>query len=102
MPEGEDLARFAPGDATLAIHLSIHIIDEVAQTLIPHYGADGPVAVVVRASWPEERILRGTLAIVLASPKLLELDAKTVEHLRLVNTWAWLSAEAGEGMGDER
>lgn len=39
-----------------------------------------------------------TLAIVLASPKLLELDAKTVEHLRLVNTLAWLSAEAGEGM----
>lgn len=39
-----------------------------------------------------------TLAIVLASPKLLELDPKTVEHLRLVNTLAWLSAEAGEGM----
>jgi uncharacterized protein len=36
-----------------------------------------------------------TLAIVLANPKLLELDAKTVEHLRLVNTLAWLEAEAG-------
>ncbi|WP_375271332.1 TM0106 family RecB-like putative nuclease [Sphingomonas sp.] len=39
-----------------------------------------------------------TLAIVLANPKLLELDAKSVEHLRLVNTLAWLIAEAGEGM----
>lgn len=39
-----------------------------------------------------------TLAIVLANPRLLELDAATVEHLRLVNTLAWLSAEAGEGM----
>lgn len=39
-----------------------------------------------------------TLAIVLANPKLLELDAKSVEHLWLVNTLAWLSAEAGEGM----
>lgn len=32
-----------------------------------------------------------TLAVVLANPKLLELDAKTVEHLRLVNTLAWLA-----------
>jgi uncharacterized protein len=36
-----------------------------------------------------------TLAVVLASPKLLELDAKTVEHLRLVNTLAWLTAHSG-------
>jgi predicted RecB family nuclease len=41
-----------------------------------------------------------TLAIVLANPKLLELDARTVEHLRLVNTLAWLrSAAVGEGYG---
>lgn len=39
-----------------------------------------------------------TLAIVLANPKLLELDAKSVEHLRLVNTLAWLSAKAGDGL----
>lgn len=37
-----------------------------------------------------------TLAIVLANPKLLELDATSVDHLRLVNTLAWLNAEAGE------
>ena len=36
-----------------------------------------------------------TLAVVLANPKLLELDAKSVEHLRLVNTLAWLVARAG-------
>ena len=37
-----------------------------------------------------------TLAIVLANPRLLELDAKSVDHLRLVNTLAWLSAHARE------
>jgi superfamily I DNA and/or RNA helicase len=36
-----------------------------------------------------------TLVIVLANPKLLELDARTVEHLRLVNTLAWLMAHSG-------
>ena len=37
-----------------------------------------------------------TLAVVMANPKLLELDANSVEHLRLVNTLAWLVARAGE------
>jgi precorrin-4/cobalt-precorrin-4 C11-methyltransferase len=61
MPPRESLSAYAATGATLAIHLSIHVIEEVAATLIPHYGEDGAVAVVVRASWPEERILRGTL-----------------------------------------
>jgi precorrin-4/cobalt-precorrin-4 C11-methyltransferase len=64
MPPKENLAAYAATGATLAIHLSIHVIDEVAATLIPHYGADGSVAVVVRASWPEEVIIRGTLSTI--------------------------------------
>jgi precorrin-4/cobalt-precorrin-4 C11-methyltransferase len=64
MPPKESLAAYAATGATLAIHLSIHVIDEVAATLIPHYGADGSVAVVVRASWPEEVIIRGTLSTI--------------------------------------
>jgi precorrin-4/cobalt-precorrin-4 C11-methyltransferase len=64
MPPKENLAAFAATGATLAIHLSVHVIDEVAATLIPHYGADGAVAVVVRASWPEEIIIRGTLSTI--------------------------------------
>lgn len=64
MPSGESLAAYAATGATLAIHLSIHVLDEVAATLIPHYGADGAVAVVVRASWPEQVILRGTLSTI--------------------------------------
>jgi len=62
MPEGEKLACFAATGATLAIHLAIHAIDRVVAELTPHYGADCPVAIVMRASWPDERVLRGTLA----------------------------------------
>ncbi|MQA61021.1 MAG: precorrin-4 C(11)-methyltransferase [Actinophytocola sp.] len=62
MPEGEDLATFGKSGATLALHLAIGRIAEAAVELIPHYGADCPVAVVAQASQPEERVLRGTLA----------------------------------------
>ena len=61
MPEGETLANFAATGATLAIHLSIQTLDTVVSDLTPFYGADCPVAVVYRASWPDERIIRGTL-----------------------------------------
>ena len=62
MPEGETLANFAATGATLAIHLSVHVLDRVQAELLPHYGADCPVAVVFRASWPDQRIIRATLA----------------------------------------
>ena len=62
MPPRETLAAFAATGATLAVHLSIHALEKVVAELTPFYGADGPVAVVYRASWPDERVLRGTLA----------------------------------------
>ncbi len=62
MPEKETLANFAATGATLAIHLSVQNIAKVVADLSPAYGADCPVAVVYRASWPDEQILRGTLA----------------------------------------
>ena len=65
MPAGETLAAFAATGATLAVHLSIHALDLVVAELLPFYGADCPAAVVFRASWPEERVVRarvGTLA----------------------------------------
>lgn len=62
MPERENLAAFAATGATLAIHLSVHVLDQVVADLIPHYGPDCPVAVVWRASWPDQRIVRATLA----------------------------------------
>ena len=62
MPEGEKLAAYAATGATLAIHLSIHVLDKVVADLTPFYGADCPAAIVYRASWPDERVIRGTLA----------------------------------------
>jgi precorrin-4/cobalt-precorrin-4 C11-methyltransferase len=62
MPEGETLARFAETGATLAIHLSIRNLAHVCRELVPHLGEDCPVAVVYRASWPDQLIVTGTLA----------------------------------------
>ena len=62
MPPGESLENFARTGAVLAIHLSIHILDRVVAELTPHYGGDCPVAVIWRASWPDQRIVRATLA----------------------------------------
>jgi len=64
MPPGETLAAFAATGATLAVHLSIHALGRVVAELTPVYGPDGPVAVVVRASWPDQRIVRGTLGTI--------------------------------------
>lgn len=64
MPERETLDRFAATGATLAIHLSIHNLAQVVADLSPAYGADCPVAVVWRASWPDQRVVRATLASV--------------------------------------
>jgi precorrin-4/cobalt-precorrin-4 C11-methyltransferase len=61
MPEGETLENFARTGAVLAIHLSVHVLAEVQAQLLPHYGAGCPVAVVFRASWPDQRIERATL-----------------------------------------
>ena len=66
MPAGEKLASFAATGATLAVHLSIHVLDKVVADLVPHYGADCPVAVVYRATWPDERVIRGTLGTIAA------------------------------------
>ena len=62
MPAGETLANFAATGATLAIHLSIGNLDNVIADLTPCYGADCPVAVVYRASWPDQQIIHSTLA----------------------------------------
>lgn len=61
MPAGESLSAFAATGATLAIHLSIHALDAVVAALLPHYGPACPVAVVWRASWPDQRIVRADL-----------------------------------------
>ena len=65
MPPGETLENFAATGATLAIHLSVHVLDDVVARLLPGYGPDCPVAVVWRASWPDQKIVRATLSTVI-------------------------------------
>jgi precorrin-4/cobalt-precorrin-4 C11-methyltransferase len=67
MPERETLSAFAATGATLAIHLSIHVLDASLAELTPFYGVECPAAVVYRASWPEERVIRGTLGTLAAA-----------------------------------
>ena len=62
MPPDEDLAAFAATGATVALHLSVRNLRAVERALTPVCGADCPVAVVCRASWPDQKIVRGTLA----------------------------------------
>ena len=62
MPPGEELADLAAHGATLVIHLGVQAIDEIAARPDPHYGADCPAAVVARASWPDEVVLRARCA----------------------------------------
>jgi precorrin-4/cobalt-precorrin-4 C11-methyltransferase len=79
MPAGEDLKAYAATGATLAIHLSIHVLDKVVAELAPFYGADCPVVVAYRASWPDERIVRATLATVAA-----EVAKRPIERTALI------------------
>ena len=88
MPEGESLAELGRSGATLAIHLSIRNLKAVVADLTPHYGADCPVAVVYRASWPDQQILRGTLADI----------AKQVRAAKLTRTALIL---VGQVLGEE-
>jgi precorrin-4/cobalt-precorrin-4 C11-methyltransferase len=79
MPVAEKLAGFAATGATLVIHLAIQGIDSIVQELTPFYGADCPAAVVVQASTPAERVLRGTLADIAAT-----VAAARIERTALV------------------
>ncbi|RMS20968.1 Precorrin-4 C-methyltransferase [Pseudomonas syringae pv. aceris] len=62
MPSGEELASLASHRATMAIHLGVNNLQRIVEELVPHYGADCPIAVVHRASWPDQDWAVGTLA----------------------------------------
>lgn len=87
MPEGETLKNFSATGATLAIHLSIQNLETVIADLTPDYGSDCPVAVVYRASWPDQKIIRATLAT------LQEKMTDGIERTALILVGPALSAE---------
>lgn len=87
MPPAESLANFAVTGATLAIHLSIHNLACVVADLTSAYGEDCPVAIVWRASWPDQRVVRATLATVEAA------IAGSMERTALILVGRVLSAD---------
>lgn len=62
MPKHETLEVLGRARATLAIHLSIRNLAYVEAALTPFYGADCPVVIAYRATWPDEAYIRTTLA----------------------------------------
>ena len=64
VPERESLESLASHRASMAIFLSVQMIDEVVEKLLTHYPIDTPVAVVQRATWKDEKKVIGTLATI--------------------------------------
>ncbi|SAL11026.1 precorrin-4 C(11)-methyltransferase [Caballeronia terrestris] len=88
MPEGEALADLARHRATMAIHLGVRHIERIVADLIPYYGVDCPVAVVFRASWPDEEKVIGMLGDI--GGKVL---SKGIERTALIVVGRVLDAE---------
>ena len=88
MPPGETLAGFGATGATLAIHLAVHALARVVAELVPVYGGGCPVAVVARASWPAERVVRGTLGTIAAA-----VAADPIDRTALIFVGPGLAAE---------
>lgn len=89
MPPGETLAAFGATGATLVLHLAIHALERIAVDLAPLYGGDCPVAVVVEATRPNERVIRGTLSDIVA-----RVAAEPVERMALILVGPALGADA--------
>jgi precorrin-4/cobalt-precorrin-4 C11-methyltransferase len=88
MPRGETLAAFGATGATLAVHLAVHALDRIVAELLPFYGPDCPAAIVARASWPDQRILRATLATIMDAAAL-----EPIERMAIVFVGRALTAE---------
>ncbi len=78
MPDGEKLSDLGRHGATLALFLSITLLDEVIAALTPSYGADCPVAIVHKASCPDQKIVTGTLADIKGKAKAAGLKTQSI------------------------
>ncbi len=78
MPAGEKLDDLARHQATLALFLSITLLKDVTRSLIPSYGADCPVAVVHKASWPDQVIVTGTLSDIEGKVRAAKLNSTSM------------------------
>lgn len=89
VPEKEKLRALAAHQATMCIFLSITMLDEVVKELIEGgYAPETPIAIVQRASWPEEKIIRATLATICA-----EIAGKGIDRTAMIVVSKCLSAD---------
>ncbi len=88
LPEGEALGGLAAHRATLAIHLGVRHLARIVDEVLPHYGADCPVAVIYRASWPDEARVTGTLADIVG-----KVQGTQIERTALILIGRVLDAE---------
>ncbi|MFL9991347.1 precorrin-4 C(11)-methyltransferase [Paraburkholderia sediminicola] len=88
MPEGEQLADLARHRATMAIHLGVRHLARIVDELRPHYGGDCPIAVIYRASWPDEEKITGTLDDIVG-----KVQSTPIERTALILVGQVLAAE---------
>ena len=88
MPEGEALGALAAHRATLAIHLGVRHLARIVDEVLPHYGPACPVAVIYRASWPDEERVTGTLADIVG-----KVQGTRIERTALILIGRVLDAE---------
>ena len=88
MPQGEQLADLARHRATMAIHLGVRHLARIVDELRPHYGGACPIAVIYRASWPDEEKITGTLDDILG-----KVQSTHIERTALILVGEVLAAE---------
>ena len=93
VPGGEDIAALASHGATMAIFLSAGMAAKVRAGLLEHYPADTPVAVVQRASWPGERILRTTVQLMAA-----DMEAAGIDRTAIILVGRFLERQGEESL----
>jgi precorrin-4/cobalt-precorrin-4 C11-methyltransferase len=74
MPDGERLGDLARHRSTMAIHLGVRHLPRIVDEILPHYGADCPIAVIYRATWPDEERVTGTLANIVGKVQQTDIE----------------------------
>ncbi|EQA44083.1 precorrin-4 C(11)-methyltransferase [Leptospira broomii serovar Hurstbridge str. 5399] len=78
MPPKEKLEVLAQSGATLVFFLSALLLRKITEQLLPYYGEDCPVAIVQKASWPEQKIVLGTLSDISEKAKAEKINATAI------------------------
>ena len=86
MPASESLENMAQTGATLVIHLSIQNLKNIVKTLIPYYGKNCPIAIIYRATWPDQKVIKGKLENILdKTPDMIKRTALIIVSKALFN-----------------